>query len=313
MTERWLNRTTSGPGLLRVGKVSGMMYLRIAEIILAVHSASPDLRIEPDEATCHFQVDPAEPDSIISCVWADLGKQESGGELFVAGDLWHLSSHDGAYEFRFRSPTVGPTAYKIARFDPDFSSGEVSLDRRYFQSQAPAYPLEYPLDELLMLHLLANGRGAEVHACGLVDPRGHGHLFLGNSGAGKSTLAKLCGQVEGVKILSDDRIILRRLDNRLWIYGTPWHGEAAVACPDRAPLKRIYFVRHGQSNSLIALQSAQAVGRLFACCFPLFYSAEALSFTLGFFEEAVKAAPCSELQFLPDARVVDFLLKQDGD
>jgi hypothetical protein len=288
------------------------MYLRIAEIILAVYSASPDLRIEPDEVTRHFQVEPAEPDSIISCAWADLGKQESGNELFVAGDLWQLSSRDGAYEFRFRSPTVGPTVYKVARFDPDFSSGEVSLDRRCFQLEQSIYPFEYPLDELLMLHILAMGRGAELHACGMVDPSGRGHLFLGKSGAGKSTLAKLCGNVEGVKILSDDRIILRRLDGRFWMYGTPWHGEAAVACPDRAPLTRIYFVRHGDSNTLIAQQPAQAVGRLFACCFPLFYNAEALAFTLGFFDDVVKAVPCCELQFLPDARVVDFVLRQNG-
>ena len=159
---------------------------------------------------------------------------------------------------------------------------------------------------------LPRGRGAEVHACGMVDPSGHGHLFLGNSGAGKTTLARLCGRVEGTRVLSDDRIILRRLDSRLWMYGTPWHGDAELACPDRAPLTRIYFVRHGQGNALVGQKPAHAVGRLFACCFPLFYSAEALAFTLGFFEEVVKAVPCCELQFLPDARVADFVLKQDG-
>jgi hypothetical protein len=287
------------------------LYLRIADITIAILDASSDLTIGADEATRRFQVDPAKPDSTIRCAWGDLGEEIDAGEIFAAGDLWQLASRQGAYRFRFRSPTLGRTPYKTALFDPDFCFGEISLDRRHFNPDQPVYPLEYPLDELLMLHLLAMGRGAEVHACGLVDPGGHGHLFLGNSGAGKTTLARLFERVEGMKVLSDDRIILRHLDNRLWTYGTPWHGEAAVACPDRAPLKRIYFVRHGQSNTLIPQRPAQAVSRLFACCFPLFYSAEALSYTLGFFEEVVKAVPCHELQFLPDARVVDFVLRRD--
>jgi hypothetical protein len=285
------------------------MYLQIAEITIVISGASPDLRIQPDEATRRFQIHPTNPDSSITCNWADLREQDGDGGVFTAGDLWQLFLADGVYTFRFRSPAVGPTPYKVARFDPSFSSGEVILDRRYFPSDQSVYPMEYPLDELLVLHLLARGRGVEVHACGAVDSRGRGHLFLGQSGAGKSTLAGLCSRVAGMKLLSDDRIILRCLGGRFWMYGTPWHGEAEMACPDRAPLSRIYFLRHGQSNALLAQRPPQAVGRLFACCFPLFYSAEALSFTLEFFEEVVREVPCCELQFLPDARIVTLVLQ----
>ena len=61
-----------------------------------------------------------------------------------------------------------------------------------------------------MIHRLACGQGLEVHAVGIVDEIGRGHLFLGHSGAGKSTTARLWLEQPEIRILSDDRIVLRR-------------------------------------------------------------------------------------------------------
>jgi hypothetical protein len=167
-------------------------------------------------------------------------------------------------------------------------------------------PLEYPLDELLLIHLLAAGRGVEVHACGVVAPNGKGYLFVGQSGAGKTTMARLWQKARAGTVLSDDRIILRKSNGTVWMYGTPWHGEAAMASPARAPLKGIYLLRHGHgmSNALVPQPRSQAITRLLASSFPPLYSRDALDFTLGFFDEVVRAVPCYELSFTPDERVV---------
>ena len=71
-------------------------------------------------------------------------------------------------------------------------------------------PLEYPLDELLWIHRLSMGEGVEVHGCGVIAPDGRGLLLTGHSGAGKSTSSRLWSQHDGARVLSDDRIILRR-------------------------------------------------------------------------------------------------------
>jgi hypothetical protein len=163
------------------------------------------------------------------------------------------------------------------------------------------------LDELLLLNLLSQGRGAEIHGCGVVDAAGHGHLFAGQSGAGKSTMARLWQERKDARVLSDDRIVLRKANGKIWIYGTPWHGDAGSAAAARAPLSRIYFLRHEQENELIPTREAEAVGRLLACSFPPFYSPKGLRFTLGFLEEVVKAVGCFELGFVPDERVISAL------
>jgi hypothetical protein len=154
---------------------------------------------------------------------------------------------------------------------------------------------------------LARGRGAEIHACGIIDSKGHGHLFAGQSGAGKTTIARIWDGEPGVTILSDDRIILRKEGKKIWMYGTPWHGEAGFALPAAAPLTHIYFLQKGPKNELAPQGKAEGAARLFSCCFAPLYFPEAVSFTLAFFEEVVKAVPLHELRFLPDKSVIEFI------
>ncbi|MDA2910072.1 hypothetical protein MYX04_03950 [Nitrospiraceae bacterium AH_259_D15_M11_P09] len=279
------------------------VLIRIADLTIALTSEDPALTLPNEGAITQFLVSDAEPDVRVRAAWGELDEL-SGEKLFDAGGLWQLYAAKDSRRFHFTSPALGPVPYKMASFDPEFTSGEVRLNRPYFPNGQTVYPLEYPLDELLILQLLAQGRGVEVHACGVVNPTGQGYLFAGQSGAGKTTIARLWQKVEGVTVLSDDRIILRNKDGRLWMYGTPWHGEAGLSCSARAPLAGVYLLRHGSSTELIPQRHAEAVARLVACSFPPFYSSSGLDFMLSLFDQVVNTVPCQELRFVPDERAL---------
>ena len=286
------------------------LFLRIADISIAVHSKDPDFKIKMDEDTKKFLMAQADPDVRVEAGWGDNSKNSDGKKIFDSGVLWQLYSDDCSYRFHFTTTTLGPVPYKIARFNREFKSGEVFFHRPYFPPGAPLYPLDYPLDEILIANILARGKGVEVHGCGVVDAQGKGRLFIGKSGAGKTTMARLWQKQPGVMVLSDDRIILRQREDSLWMYGTPWHGEANLASPDRVPLTKVYFLSKGIKNELFPLGGCDAAGRLLACSFPPFYSQQGLDFTLSFLEEIVRAIPCYELKFLPDEEVLGFILKK---
>ena len=267
------------------------------------------LRMQIEGSARKFLVRKARPDITMEAHWDDLsGISLSGQKVFDSSGSWELYSQDQTHSFAFHSTALGSIPYKIAHIRKDFKTGEILLHRPYFNTGKALNPMEYPLDELLFVHLLALGKGAEIHGAGMVDSREHGYLFIGQSEAGKTTMARLWAGEPGITILSDDRMIVRKIDGEMRMFGTPWHGEAGFASPAGAPLRGMYFLSKGPTNELVRLRPTEAAGRLYAASFLPFYSHAALTFALSFFEELVNGTPCYELRFLPDKRVVDLIL-----
>lgn len=250
-----------------------------------------------------FACDETNCDIELQVEWAAAIRPSRGALLFESGSLWQLREEREALVFEFTSPVLGPAPYKQVRMDREISRGRVILHAGLLDA-ATANPLEYPLDELLFVHRLARGGGAEVHGVGLVDGAGMSHLFIGHSGAGKSTTARLWHEHGGARVLSDDRIVLRRAGSGIRMFGTPWHGDAGLARAESAPLHSLLVLEHGTENAIEPLLPAQAVTEIFARSFVPFHAAEALQRTLQFLEDVVRVVPCYRFRFAPDARAV---------
>ncbi|HAK93564.1 MAG TPA: hypothetical protein DCM87_00775, partial [Planctomycetes bacterium] len=259
---------------------AGTRRIAIAGIGIELAASAGGPRIELQGAVARFETGGAAPDTRVDVAWGELVDAPAGREVFDSGAHWRLHEDGDGLAFTFRSRAMGPFPVRRARFSRDFARGEVVYHRPYFGEDATFYPLGYPLDELLVTHLLAAGRGVELHACGIVDAAGRGHLFVGQSGAGKTTMARHWERHEGAVVLSDDRIVVRRHGNELRMHGTPWHGEAALSAPGSAPLARVYFIRRdgtaGAAPRFRSLAGAAYAARLYSCVFCPFYCARAV-------------------------------------
>jgi hypothetical protein len=284
------------------------LAFRIAGITFGLF-AERDLLLNLDPELREFAVETGSWDVSLRISWSDALEVPGSAPLFHSGGLWSLFAEPDGYRFSFLSAFLGKTPYKEAWLDTEFRSGQVLLSRRYFDTARPVYPLEYPLDELLMIHRLSRGEGVEVHAVGITDESGCGHLFLGHSGAGKSTTARLWNARPGAHILSDDRIILRQRDGRIWMYGTPWHGDAGIASSDCARLSRIYLLEHGRCNEHLPLPAGLAAAELFARSFVTHHSEEGIRFTLDFLDRVAREIPCSIFRFVPDESAVEAICR----
>ncbi|HEY7353294.1 MAG TPA: hypothetical protein VH596_11060 [Terriglobales bacterium] len=255
-----------------------------------------------------FQVTCSAAVIAIEINWADTLPANRGKQVFDSGATWKLFRNEGESIFEFVTPRLGARPYRQMRVDQSLTHAEIFLNRSVLGNSGIS-PLEYPVCELLITNYLARyGLGVEVHGCGLVDRESGGHLFLGHSGAGKSTTARLWETFRDPEILSDDRIILRVHNGEVWMYGTPWHGEAAFASPGKARLNRIHLLRHGTRNSFRALPNGQAVAEIFARSFPPFHSPQGLQCTIEFLQLALSTIPCYEFQFVPDRSAVKAVL-----
>lgn len=245
----------------------------------------------------------------VSVEWAEQICAWPGESVFDSGAVWNLFRSDGDFIFDFSSPTISRHPYKRLRVDPSFRTANLTLSHEALERHRSIYSLEYPADELLFTNYLAHhGLGIEVHGCGVVDAETGGHLFLGHSGAGKSTTARIWETFRTSEILSDDRIILRLHDGELWMYGTPWHGEAAFASPGKAKLNRIHILWHGIQNRFTSLPQARAVGEVFARSFPPFHSPVGVERTIEFIRRVLEVVRCFEFEFRPDGSSVEAVL-----
>jgi hypothetical protein len=259
--------------------------------------------LEPFRATCSL------PDIEIRVAWVGKIEARSGRQLFDSGSLWKLYENQDDFQFDFRASVYGVPPYKRLTVDRSFRRAVLQMNEECFvERRVTADPLEYPLDELLITHRLTIENGLELHGCGVVGPEAVSNLFIGHSGAGKSTTSRLWAALPDVRILSDDRIILRKDLDQFVMYGTPWHGEAAFALPERAPLKRVCVLEHGHGNVLTRLSPSQAVAELFARSFVPMHRHEYVESALECLQSVAESVPCYRYSFEPDPRAVEKIL-----
>src|SRR5580700_2710142 len=271
-----------------------------------------------------FRVESCVPDINIQVKWVARLSPPSGRELFDSGAVWRLHEGEAGFQFDFSAPILGVQPYKRLLVDAGFRQATLQMNEQSFAGvSCEAGPLEYPLDELLIMHRLTQERAIELHGVGIVGPDGASNLFVGHSGAGKSTTARLWNSLHSVEILSDDRIIVREHSVRehllhegnaredatqIYMYGTPWHGEAHFALPQRAPLQRIFVLEHGHGNVFTRLTRSQMVAELFARAFVPFHRHEYVDSALSFLERVADSVPCYHYSFEPDERAVEKVL-----
>ena len=272
-------------------------------------SALDGMQLALEPGLFPFAIDSGSCDLEITAEWTNYCEIPAHPPVFDSGGLWTAYRESGGMVLYFRTQYLGGSPYKKCWFSDDLSHGRVSLFRRYFDTELPVYPLEYPLDELLMIHRLGRGDGAEIHASGVVTNDGQGRLFVGHSGAGKSTAARLWLQQPGCRVLSDDRIILRISNDAPMMYGTPWHGDAGLAEQASSTVQQIFLLEQSQKNEIVAIPPARAAAELFARTFVPHHHADGLAQTLEFLEKLTALVPISILRCTADARAIQEVLR----
>jgi len=298
--------------LLEPRKIS----IKIADIHLEAVAQTGDWRFCLNPGHHSFQVPAGDPDIKLRYHYGPIPDFSPAFALenlvFASGGLWRCYRYEDRLFFIFALPDSEAQPYRVVIMNVNLCEGDVftrplnrAMDGRNPACPPEVAPFEYPLDELLMVNFLSQGRGVIFHAFGVGDG-GRGLLFVGVSGAGKSTLAELWRKTSAT-LLSDDRIIIQRKDGRLRIYGTPWHGDALISSPVSAPLDRLYFIKHSHRNYVQELTPADTATRLLVRCFPPFYDKTGMEFTLDFLCQIAQEIPCYELGFLPDEGIIGFV------
>lgn len=225
--------------------------------------------------------------------------------LFHSRDSWQVEGDKAGWRRCFlQSPDTKSCLWDV-QLDPARQTAAIACGPDLITNATCISPLYYPLNQLLLIYALASEGGLILHAAGAIL-NNTAWVFPGPSGAGKTTLSALL-HAESVPMLSDDRIIIRRVGSRFFAYGSPWPGEGGYALNQGLPLGGICFLEKAAQNTLAPLSLKNALNRLLPVTSLLWYEAEELLPMLDTCEQLLTSSPIMTLQFQRQPQVVEVI------
>jgi hypothetical protein len=272
----------------------------------------------------------------LECAVSCLGPDEALARQSLApGKPWSFTVRGGQCELVRRSQE-GEALWRITG-PLAFGCATVTWHARRFADFYGSYERAWSTGlglSLLVLRLRAQG-GLVLHGTA-AEVDGQGILCVGVSGTGKSTLARLL-DAAGATVLTDERPVLRQWpaaharpatlcgwgvhvapsqarlsvgaapSEAFRVYGSPWPSSAGFARNAWAPLRRLYFLEHGETDRLTPLPPRDAVSRLIHVATIPWQDPVLLDPCLATMEAVLCALPCAVLAFRPTPAVVDLI------
>ena len=147
---------------------------------------------------------------------------------------------------------------------PDFSCGSMVLP----QDCPDALASFAVSNSAMMMYMLATA-GLDtllIHASTVILD-GCGYAFTGRSGSGKSTHSRLwLNNLEGSMLLNDDNPVVRIIDGRAFVFGSPWSGKTPCWKNMSAPLKAVVHIFQAPENRIEKLAGIQAYASFITSC-----------------------------------------------
>jgi hypothetical protein len=225
------------------------------------------------------------------------------GKKVLDASPWsiHFNKNDKILFWLHRPTNFLPHVLVVSSIYTKYIDIYVDTKEKYF-----TYSLTHFMSPPILSYLLLPYRCLVMHGCGIKYEE-NGLLFVGKSDAGKSTICNLWKDEPNVLPLSDDRIIIRNVNDSFLIYGTPWYSSAKIASPSYAKLDKVFLIYHSKENVIIRKEKIDAMTTLLTNSYMPLWNRPKMEDLFQLLDELSSKIPCYDLGFLPDKSIIGFL------
>ena len=193
----------------------------------------------------------------------------------------------------------------IVETDKDFAHARALIrwDDRYVATALTS------MSRIVFAQAILPYDAVSLHASAVVS-EGKAFLFMGKSGTGKSTHSALwLRHIEGTELLNDDNPIVRIIDGKALVYGSPWSGKTPCYRNVSARVAAMVRLKQGPRNRFEPKEDIEAFGAVLPGCSVLRQDRrlhDALCMTLAALIDSICVG---ELECLPDKEAAEVCRK----
>ena len=229
-----------------------------------------------------------------------LDWQEDGEEIgqFDCGGCNHgvYRMADGGYQYAVHD--VQDVLCSRMRSNADFSICQVSLFGETWVQR------NYGLNNALMMAyaFAAAQMGTMLMHASVIRCEGKGYLMTAPSGTGKSTHTRLWyDNIPGCDLMNDDNPVVRIIDGRAIVYGSPWSGKTPCYRNIQAPIGGLVRIQQRPENSIRKLSPVQAFCNLLPAMSNMKWDERVYKGVCDGISELIRIVGMYELGCLPNA------------
>ena len=222
--------------------VGGHSFTVDAEEAIFTKMEQYNLFLDKESTDTLFTLHVQEADTPI--IYKETYRQDEVGQLTICGE-----SSDGntVLEYQMNGKVAGWVVCSH-----DFKEGTLFHTRSYQKFAVN--------NALMMMYAFStsNKQTALFHSS-VVSYQGKAYMFLGKSGTGKSTHSQLwLKHFEGAELVNDDNPVVRIIDGKARVYGSPWSGKTPCYRNVDYPIGGIVKLKQAPFNEIRRMKAVEA-------------------------------------------------------
>lgn len=144
----------------------------------------------------------------------------------------------------------------------------ITYDDAAIQKMQEKYPyakkedIEYMITSQLFYQKILDYQAMLIHSSAICYQE-KAYCFSADSGVGKSTHTRLYLQyLPDSFYINDDKPAFRMIDQKFYVYGTPWSGKSDLSINKKVALKGLCFIERGKTNKIVLLKQKEAIPKI---------------------------------------------------
>lgn len=274
-------------------------YYDIAGVVLKVTARG--LRLASGGVLEAFRTTPRPWDHSIALSLVEKLSPPEGEEIFSDSSRRVYRQLDRI--LRYNGPVEQGLQWALMRIERNGNHSDVELLGPCPDGVLPQGLL---LQAMEITHTVTASGGCLLHAAHILW-NGRAILFTAPSGVGKTTQAQLWEQYRAAAIVNGDRAAIRAEEDGVFALGVPYGGSSGIACPGRAKLAAIVYVRQAAENRVRRLSGLDAFRKIWEGCSLDTWSRQDVSACTDAVLRALEQVPVWLLECTPDEGAVEAL------